>query len=64
MGEVNILIFVGEEAIKPRGPEIAIVFVTLQSEGWPEQQIAKISRVSLTQTMLIIDIDRALARRP
>jgi hypothetical protein len=57
LGEVDVLIFVGQEAIEPRGPEIPIVFIALQSEGWPEQQIAKISRVSLTQTMLIIGID-------
>ena len=57
LGEVDILIFVGEEAIEPRGPEIPVVFIALQGEGWPEQQIAKISRVSLTQTMLIIGID-------
>ena len=57
LGEVDVLIFVGEEAIEPRGPEIPIVFIALQGEGWPEQQIAKISRISLTQTMLIIGID-------
>src|SRR5208283_919023 len=57
LGEVDVLIFVGQEAIEPRGPEIPIVFVALQGEGWPEQQIAKISRVSLTQTILIIGID-------
>ena len=57
LGEVDVLIFVGQEAIEPRGPEIPIVFIALQGEGWPEQQIAKISRVPLTQTMLIIDID-------
>ena len=57
LGEVDVLIFVGQEAIEPRGPEIPIVFIALQGERWPEQQIAKISRVSLTQTILIIGID-------
>ena len=50
IGEVDVLIFIAR-TIEPRDPEIPIVFIALRSKGWPEQQIAKISHVPLTQTI-------------
>ena len=64
LGEVDVLIFVGQKAIEPRGPAVAIFFIVVHGEGRPEQQIAKIGGVRLAQTMLIIGVDARGGAKP
>ena len=57
LGQVNILVFIGEKAIEARCPTVPVVFVAMHGENGPQQEIAEIGGVGLTESLLIIGVD-------
>ena len=55
--EIDVLIFVGVDPVELAGPGRAIVGVVDQSQRRPEEEIAEVSRVGLSQAGLIFRVD-------
>jgi hypothetical protein len=55
--EIDVLILVGVDPVEPAGPAHAIVGVVDQSQRRPEEEIAEVGRVGLSQTGLIFWVD-------
>ena len=55
--EIDVLILVGVDPIELAGPPRAIVGVVDQSQRRPEEEVAEVGRVGLSQTGLIFRVD-------
>jgi hypothetical protein len=66
LGEVDVLVFVGKQAVETRRPAVAVIFVAVHGKHRPKQQIAEIGGVGLAEPLLTVRIDanrRAQSRR-